>query len=75
MFLLSFKGEPFHRRHRKLLTFGSVFMVGIALFVVKTALVGNIAVTWGQPIEYSQGVAQTTSCSGSTPKIMRYKLF
>lgn len=45
---------------------GGLAVLVAALFFVNTTLAANISLTGAKPIEFGQGIQQTTACSGNT---------
>lgn len=53
------------RRNRSFFLPLLLILIG-ATYLVQTTLAANISINTGSPVEFGQGMAQTTACSGST---------
>jgi hypothetical protein len=51
------------RRNISILT---ILIVALSAIVLRTTLASNISINTGSPIQFGQGLAMTTNCSGST---------
>ena len=56
--------SPIKRKFSSVLAF-ILLLVG-GTYLVQTTLAANIAINTGAPVEFGQGVAATTACSGAT---------
>ena len=59
-----FEEHPQPNRVNKIL--GAISIIIAAAFFVNTTLAANVSLNSGAPVEFGQGVVQTTACSGAT---------
>ena len=65
MSILTFKSEPRFRKHQNKIASFALLAVALAFILFKTTLAANMTIGNGQPVEYGQGVVQSTACDTS----------